>query len=313
MNFNVQAAKPSTFIEALLAEEKRDHLEGMDFSVTSLLQTPRQFQLTRRHKDELPERSLDSRLATFIGHAIHKAVEKSVADNPDYLIEHKMLFEEEVDGITVRVGGTCDMYDKVNKRLIDHKTTTTFLWGGELKQEWIEQLNIYAHLLRKLGYEVEKLTINCVYKDWRPTAGRYKEDSEYPPLPVMEFNFDPWPADRAEEFYKERLREHVRNGDVLDDILPLCDDTHMWSKPSSFAVYRPGAVKAIRVLPTKRDAELYIRSKKLDGCKIEHRVGERTRCEKYCSAAPFCSQFQKWKEEQNKQLAEDLLDETKVA
>lgn len=306
----VNQGKPSTFIEAMLVDEKKDHLEGIDFSVTSLLKTPREFQLVQQHKEELPERPLDNRLSTFLGHAIHTAVEQSLKDNENYLVEFRMEFDEEVDGKIVKVAGTCDMYDKVNKRLVDHKTTTTFIYGNELKPEWVEQLNIYAHLLRRLGYPVEQLTINCVYKDWRPSAGKYKED--YPELPVMEFNFDPWPEDTAKKFYEERLREHVRGMGTDGNLLDLCDDTYMWSKPASYAVYRPGAAKAIRLLPTRKDAEQYIKYKKLTGCQIEHRVGERTKCEKYCLAAPFCKQFQQWKLEQEKQMAEDVLDEVKV-
>lgn len=307
----VNPGKPSMFIEAMLADEKKDHLEGIDFSVTSLLKTPREFQLIQRNKDKLPERPLDNKLATFLGSAVHKAVEQSLQYNENYLVEFRMEFDEEVDGKTVKVAGTCDMYDKVNKRLIDHKTTTTFIYGSELKPEWIEQLNVYAYLLRRLGYPVEQLTINCVYKDWRPTAGKYKED--YPPLPVMEFNFDPWPEDTAEKFYKEKLREHVRCMGADVSVLALCDDTYMWSKPESYAVYRPGASKAIRLLPTRGDAERYIRDKRLTGCQIEHRVGERTKCERYCLAAPFCDQYQKWKLAQEKKLADDVLHEVKVA
>lgn len=297
---------PSTFIDAILAEDGKDHLEGIDYSVTTLLSSPREVQLKKRHKNELPARSLNNRLATFIGNAIHNAVEDSVKDNENYLTEYRMEFDEEVDGKIVRIAGTCDMYDKVNKRLIDHKTTTTFVYSNTVKPEWVQQLNTYAYLLRRQGLEVEKLTVNCVFKDWRPSAGRYKE-GEYPESPIMEFNFEPWPNEVAKEFYERKLREHVQAEPIKDDELPTCDIEHMWAKPSSYAVYKPGAAKAIRLLPSLKEAEQYIKSKKLDGCKIEHRVGERTKCEKYCQAAPFCNQFQKWKEEQNKNLAEDIL------
>ena len=306
------AGAPSTFIGAILAEETKDHLEGIDYSVTTLLSSPREVQLIKRHKKELPERALSNRLATFVGSAVHNAIERAVEGNPDYLIEHRMEFDEEVNGKLTKIAGTCDMYDKVNKRLVDHKTTTTFMYTSGVKPEWVEQLNVYAYLLRRQGYEVEKLTVNCVYKDWRPSAGRYK-DGEYPEYPVMEFNFDPWPNDVAKEFYERKLKEHVEAEHIEDAELPACDINHMWAKPSSYAVYRPGAAKAIRLLPSLKEAERYIKAKGLDGCKIEHRVGERTKCEKYCQAASFCNQFQKWKAEQEAQLAEDILQEVKFA
>lgn len=306
----VNQGKPSVFIEAMLADDKKDHLEGIDFSVTSLLKSAREFQLVRRNKESLPERPLDNRLSTFLGHAVHKAVEESLRNNDDYLVEYRMEFDEEVNGKTYKVAGTCDMYDKKTKRLIDHKTTTTFIYGNEVKKEWVEQLNIYAHLLRRLGFPVEQLTINCVYKDWRPTANRYQED--YPDLPVLEFNFDPWPEDTAQKFYEEKLAEHVKAMELADAELPLCEVEYMWEKPSTYAVYKPGSARAIRLLPTRKDAEQYIKHKSLTGCQVEHRVGERTKCEKYCLAAPFCTQFQEWKNAQTKTLAQDVLEEIKV-
>ena len=307
----ISQGKPSVFLDTILAEETKDHLEGIDYSVTTLLSSPREVQLLKRHKSELPERSVNNRLATFIGNAIHNAIEDSVRNADNFLVEYRMEFEEEVNGRKVKIAGTCDMYDKVNKRLLDHKTTTTFMYTAGLKPEWVAQLNTYAYLLRRQGFEVETLTVHCIYKDWRPSAGRYKE-GEYPESPIMEFNFKPWPDDVAKEFYERKLKEHVDAEPIKDDALPECDETHTWSKPSSYAVYKPGAAKAIRLLPTLKEAERYIKNKRLDGCKIEHRVGERTKCEKYCQAAPFCNQFQKWKREQEGELVEDIFKEVSV-
>lgn len=298
--------QPSTFFDAILAEDKRDHLAGIDYSVTTLLRPPREVQLCKRHKDELPPRAPENILATFIGTAVHSAVEASLKNHPDYLIEYRFEFDEEVDGEKVKIAGTCDMYSEKHKRLVDHKTTTTFIYGGELKKEWVEQLNIYAYFLRRTGHEVETLTINCIYKDWRPNAGRYKT-TDYPPLPVMEFNFKPWSYEDQEAFYKRKLKEHLDAVKKADDDLPRCTSDDMWVKPESYAVYRPGASKAIRLLPTAKEAERYIRDKRLNGCMIEHRPGERTKCEKYCSAAPFCNQFQEWKKKQESDMAEDIL------
>lgn len=303
--------QPSIFINKILAEDKHDHLQGIDYSVTTLLHSPREVQLCKRHREELPERTLESRLATFIGNAIHNAVEKSIESSEDIWVEHRFEQDEDVDGETVRIAGTCDMYDKKNKRLIDHKTTTTFIYGGDLKKEWVEQLNIYSYFLRRLGYEVDTCTIHCIYKDWRPNAGRYKT-TDYPPLPIMEFNFKPWSFEVQEKFYKRKLKEHLDASKKADDELPLCTSDDMWIKPESYAVYRPGASKAMRLLPTAKEAERYIRDKGLNGCMIEHRPGERTKCEKYCSAAPFCNQFQKWKAEQERDMADDLLSNRKV-
>lgn len=307
----VQAGEPSSLINTILRPEEEDHLKGIDYSVTTLLRPPREVQLCKRHSKELPPRSLDNRLATFIGKAIHGAIEDSVKGMEGYKIEHRFEFDEPVGDDIVKIAGTCDMYDEVNHRLIDHKTTTTFIYGGELKKEWVEQLNIYAYFLRRLGYQVDECIVNCVFKDWRPNAGRYKS-TDYPSLPIMEFSFTPWSYEVEKEFYERKLKEHNDASKIEDDNLPECTADDMWIKPESYAVYRPGAAKAIRLLSTEREAERYIRDKKLTGCQVEHRPGERTKCEKYCSAAPFCNQFKKWKEEQDKKLADDLLSNRKV-
>lgn len=54
-----------------------------------------------------------------------------------------------------------------NQTLYDHKTTTTWVHGKEMKDEWVQQLNLNAYFLEKEGYPVDDVAINAIYVDWR--------------------------------------------------------------------------------------------------------------------------------------------------
>lgn len=274
-----------------------DPVGASDYSATSLISPPRIVQLNKRHKDEVQEDVLDW-WARFKGTAIHSALEKGLKPLDDrYIIERKITRFDKPEGATEdkfrRVVAKLDAYDKETQTLSDHKTTTTFIHGNEMKDEWINQLNINAYFLEKDGYSVKNVAINAIYMDWRPTAGRYK-DEKYPAIPCYEFLTEAWPMEKREQFYKERLALHVAAEDLSDEDLPECTSEEMWEKAGCFAVYKPGAQKATRLCPSREDAELYIQAKGLTGYKIEDRPGERTRCERYCSCRDFCSQYKKY-------------------
>lgn len=310
---------PKAFLDALaVIDGQEDHRKGVDYSVTTLLQTPRAVQLTKRHKNELPDRELESKLATFLGTSIHQGIEKLLKNNDNYLIEYRMGFEDKPEGMDDsyirKISGTADCYDKERKALLDHKTTTTYIHGMELKPEWIQQLNLYAYFLSRHGIPVEKLAINTIYKDWRKGASKYKKEEDYPKLPVMEHEFKPWDLATQKEVYDKLLRAHVEAEDMSEDTLPECPADYCWEKPASYAVYVPGAAKATKLCASQAEAEDYIKWKTsgrsgLARYQIEYRPGERTRCAKYCAAAPFCNQYQNWLAKQDNHVAECLMED----
>lgn len=289
---------PDIFQNALQPNDY-DPVGASDYSATTLIQSPRQVQLFKRHKDEIVEDSVDL-WARFRGNAIHRELEASLGTNPRYIVERKILRFDKPDGgddsTWRRVAAKLDAYDKETQTLSDHKTTTTYIHGKEAKPEWIEQLNLNAYFLEKEGYPVKDVAINAIYMDWRPQSGRYKDD-DYPRTPFGEFKFKAWPLHKREQFYKERLAKHVEAESLSDELLPLCTADECWETPEKFAVYKVGANKATRLLSTREEAEAYIRYKRLGNeYAIEHRPGERTRCEKYCPVKNFCNQYKAWKE-----------------
>lgn len=308
---------PQSFLDALAVLDKgEDHLKGVDYSVTTLLNTPRAVQLIKRHKDSLPGRELESKLATFLGTSIHQGIEKLLEQDDNYLIEHKMVFhdkpEDADDSQTRIISGTADCYDKKRKALLDHKTTTTFIHGMEMKPEWVQQLNLYAYFLSREGIPVDLLAINTIYKDWRKGASKYKTEDEYPALPVMEHTFKPWSLETQKEVYNKLLKAHIEAESLADELLPECPSDYCWEKEPTYAVYIPGATKATKLCSSMQDAKDYIKWKTSgkSGAKyqIEYRPGERTRCAKYCEAAPFCNQYQNWLKQQDNLTANCLLE-----
>nr|DAQ89815.1 MAG TPA: Exonuclease [Caudoviricetes sp.] len=302
---------PKAFLDALhVLEGAEDHNKGADYSVTQLLSSPRAVQLVRRHRDELPDDDFNSKLARMFGNSVHQYIESLLRHNDNYLIEHRMVFNDKGRTVT----GTADCYDKERKTLLDHKTTTTYIYGMELKPEWIQQLNIYAYFLRREGIPVEKLAINTIYKDWREASGKYKKEEDYPASPVQEFMVEPWSQKKQEEVYNKLLQAQIDAEDIPDEDLPECPVDYCWEKPSKYAVYIPGAAKATRLCDSKEEALDYIKwkttstnNRKPTPYQIEFRPGDRTRCSRYCAAAPFCNQYKKWLEEQTKETADSLL------
>ena len=298
-----RAGLPSIF-QAALQPGEYDPVGASDYSATTLIQSPRQVQLFKRHKDDIVEDSLDM-WARFRGNAIHKELEASLKNNPRFIVERKVTrFDKPTDGDEStyrRVVAKLDAYDKESQCLSDHKTTTTFIHGKEAKPEWIQQLNLNAYFLEKDGYPVKDVAINAIYMDWRPNSGRYKDD-EYPRTPFNEIRMRAWPMDRRERFYKERLAAHVAAESIPDDQLPPCSTEELWARPAKYAVYKKGAAKATRLLDSQAEAEQYMRFKRLgNDYAIEFRPGECTRCEKYCAVKQWCNQYKAMKEQQQQQ------------
>ena len=138
-----------------------------EYSATRLCKSPRQLQLEQRHAKEMDTPEIINIWYTFAGHAMHDFLENRLKNNPRNLVEKRIIrFDKPLGGTEQdyrRVGAKFDAYDKETKTLSDHKTTTTYIYGKEMKDEWIKQLMINAYFLEKEGYPVEKVAINAIY------------------------------------------------------------------------------------------------------------------------------------------------------
>ena len=283
---------PKPIQDAIEATEGQKEKRDFPYSVTRLIKSPREVQLEKRFADELaaePFSPIDL-WYSFFGDAIHNYLERGLKHNNRYLVEQRIIRTD----LDREVGSRFDCYDKETKTLSDHKTTTTYIHGKEMKDEWIKQLMINAYFLEKAGYPVDWVAINVVYVDWRDSKLALARDGGYPSVPATEFRVPAWPMEEREQLYLELLQAHIEQEETPTGELPHCSKDYCWERGAKFAVYKEGGDKAIRVLDTEEDAHKYIAWKNIYNAKIQHRPPSRQKCEKYCRVAKYCDQYQEW-------------------
>jgi len=115
-----------------------------NFSVTELLTSPRIVQLKRKHWDALEEDAADMVWSLF-GSAIHGVLEHGKGEN--HIVEERIHLD--IDG--THISGAIDLQEVEEDGIIlsDYKTTSAWVVQN-MKQDWHDQLNIYAYLVGRL-------------------------------------------------------------------------------------------------------------------------------------------------------------------
>lgn len=255
-----------------------------DISITRLISPVRQVELIRRHADEITEDASD-RIWAIMGQLGHSILERAAKDKngkDSGNIAEKRLFAE-VQGW--KVSGQVDLISGV---LTDYKFTSTYAVKEGVKTEWVQQLNLNRWLAHKNGIAVEKLEIIAILRDWsKPEAMR---NPDLPQAQVIVLPVEVWSLEAAEAFMEQRVWLHQSARAASDADLLECSSEEMWERPEKYAVKKIGGVRASKLYDTEREARAAVKQ----GQEVEHRPGERPRCQSYCSASPFCSQFKAW-------------------
>lgn len=250
-------------------------------SVTGLLRPPQQAALERAHADEICEDASDRIWATF-GTLMHYALERAGHDNA--LVEERL--QAEIDGWTV--SGAPDLVEQVGP---DQYAITDWKFVGVAttyqgpREEWVEQLNLYAHLLRLHGFDVRVARVCVVYRDWMRSKSL---QADYPP-PAQVLGVPLWPDEIAGAFLRRKL------ADYTGTVRP-CTDEERWLRPTTWAVTKKGNVRASRVLSSRAEAERWAAKNvpaNRDPVKwfdVVERPGEAVRCASYCRVAEWCEQ-----------------------
>lgn len=262
-----------------------------NMSVTELLNSPRIVQLKRKHWDDLTEDASDMVWSIF-GTAIHGVLEHGKDDH--HVVEERI--HAAIGGMNV--SGAIDLQEIEEDGIIlsDYKTTSAWAVMNE-KQDWHNQLNVYAYLVELVKkVPVKKLQIVAIIRDWsrREAANR----DSYPASPITVIDIPLWPFADREEFIKSRIHKHewalfdMETGDEP----PECTPDEMWEKPTTYALKKDGNIRAKSVHENRLAAEdaLQIaesKAKKGEKFLIEVREGGRTRCENFCQVSEFCSQY----------------------
>ena len=277
---------PQTFVNVI---ERPTYSKGKaHLSATEIINSPQIVTLKHKHWDEI-EVDASEMVWSLFGSAVHGILEHGKGKN--HIVEERM--HTTLDGWNL--SGAIDLQEVDEDggiHIRDYKVTGAWSVRNE-KQDWHDQLNVYAWLVEKVkGKQVKSLQIIAIIRDWAAREAAVKED--YPQAPIATIDIPLWDMEKREAFVMERLNLHATAYFESDSggELPACTPEEMWEKPTSYAVKKEGGVRAKSVHETRELAEKALPPK---GYFIEVREGERTRCEKYCQVSPFCKQYQTYK------------------
>jgi hypothetical protein len=285
-----------------------------DISVTEMLKSPRQRLLQKRHDAEIVVDASEN-LWSLMGRGVHYILEmaaKSIEKREgvfDGLTEER--FTVTVDGPIKpwKVSGQIDLLYRDGETLVltDYKVSSVWAFllerkNGFVKPDWEAQLNIQRWLIWKaLGMEIGRLEIGGIIRDHKKSEAKMKPD-EYPQIPIMLPEAKRWPLEQTEAFVKERVRIHQLAELKADNELDPCSAEERWERGEAWAVMKKGRKSAVKVFKVDEHEHAELEAA---GCRddfntadktkdyyLEHRPGVSGKCEDYCYAAPFCSQFQ---------------------
>ena len=258
-----------------------------DFSVTTIISPIQQTILKRRHPDCNTEDVVD-RVWSLFGHIAHFLLEEHGTEDS---ITEKRFYAEILGAI---ISGQVDHYK--DRIITDYKTTSVYKIQKQSFDEWEQQLNMYAFLARRSGFDVDRIRIIAIIRDWQQskvgTAG-------YPEAPIVEIDLNLWPYDMAERFVTNRVRLLINNSKIENKNLLLCSKEDMWMDASKFAVMKSGNTKATKLFDSEKEAQEYI----VDTLKsdektytVVERTAEPRRCLGYCPVSSVCVQHKTYLE-----------------
>jgi hypothetical protein len=251
-------------------------------SVTEIISPPQIRALTIKHWEEITE-DASERLWAAVGSLMHQLLERH-GDIPRHQAERTL--STVVEGVNVT--GTFDLFYEGGV-LTDYKFVSVWTTMNGVKEEWEQQLNLYAHLLKLSGARIETLQVVTIYRDWTKSKAF---DSNYPSTQVQTFTVPLWPNEVIENFLLERVRLHMKA--EAGEVTP-CTAEERWERPTRYAVMKQGQKRAVRVFDTREEAEGNVTKA---GLYVEVRRGSSVRCESYCRVAAFCPQYARIRAEQ---------------
>lgn len=278
MKITNRLALPQALVDAV----KNDPYDngGAWRSVTQLIAPPRQIILKKKHDAEIEE-DASERLFALYGQIVHGILERANTEN---LVEERLFME--VHG--KKISGAFDTLQLSNGRLSDWKFSTVWKAIGT-PDEWVAQMNLLAVLFRANGIEIKEAEIILLMRDHSKTKA--KRESTYPQLPIHRMLTPLWPEVIQRGFLNSRVHEHLR----AEVELPECTKEDRWQKDAVYAVMKKGRKNALKLYDNVEAAQRHAAFEP-DVLSVVNRSGESIRCESYCVAAKFCTQYKAIKE-----------------
>ncbi len=282
------------------------------YSVSNIIDSPRAQTLQWKHDASIEEDVAD-RVFSLLGRAVHQILEWGARE--EETAEERLFMDVNVGGTTVTVSGAMDLQQAPIDGVVDisdYKVTSVYGFQAD-KDAWHNQLNCYAHLVRKAqkrgfydannqwileprsGSDVGHLSIVAILRDW--SSGKAKTTSDYPPAAIQTLDIPLWKPKVAEEYFMERVRLHIkaRSADFAGKELPLCTPEERWEGSPQYAVMKVGNKRATKIFEDRDNALEFIRqSSDKDKMEVVERGAEPRRCEgNWCKIAQYCTQNQR--------------------
>jgi len=256
--------------------------EGAEYfcSVTELLKPDKLFVLERRHKDQLSVEASDL-IWSLMGSAMHRVLEAS--ETGDTLNEERLFTK--VNGKII--SGGVDLYE--NRVISDFKFTSVWNYIYSNRREWEQQLNLYSYLYQSAGFDVDKLQIIAIFRDW--SASKANHEKNYPKqieiIPIRK-----WSIDQCEHFIKKRLFKLELALKLPDDVVKECNQRDRWQDDDIYAIMKKGNKRAIKLCTSEKQAKAFCKTNiNKDKLTIELRKSVPRRCENYCSVSHYCHYY----------------------
>ena len=290
MKITNQHSLPEPLYRALLQEstgsETTFKLTPGHLALTKLLMPAQIAFLLARHDKKIKEDCSD-RFWLLLGIAMHGVLESAHQYNT--LIEIPMQIE--IDGWNIYM--RADVWESAGI-LSDYKITSVWSYIFGKPADYEEQLNCLRFGAHQMGVNVTKLKAIMMFRDWQkskafPKYGR-KDDDSYPKIPFGIMEVKIWDHNDTFQFLTDRVQLFKKCVDLPDEALPHCTAEERWEKPTQYAVMKKGAKKSTKNFEVLEDAQNKV-IQRGPNYSVETRPGESTRCEEYCSAKPFCSQY----------------------
>ncbi|MDR0442141.1 MAG: DUF2188 domain-containing protein [Treponema sp.] len=272
---------PAGLVKAVSTER---HNAAMCLSATTLLQGVKQIILTDRYWEQLEDDAAD-RIWAIWGSAVHSLLEN---EGEHDFTEQEMSYK--VGDITVT--GRIDNFNMKSNIISDYKTASVNKIRFNDFSEWYTQGMIYAWLLSKNKFPVNKCRFIALLKDHSKTDAM--RDHRYPQNPVYVYEFPVTAGNlfKTGNFIRSKVSEYQKYFLMADDEIPPCSPNERWERPSKYAVMKEGRKNAVKLFDDKKSAEE--RTAELGkGHFIEQRSGGSVKCQNYCLCCNFCNYYVK--------------------
>lgn len=265
-----------------------------DYTATGLIAPARIEALKLKHADELTEDASD-RIYSLQGQSVHTILERATKDlqAEGWIAEQRFYSEFN----NKKVGAQIDVFHPATGLLQDYKVTSVYSVKDGIKEEYAQQMNIQAELLRRNGFTPKTLQIVAILRDWSKgererEVASFGEQADYPANQVVVLQVPLVSSEEVIGYITTRIEQHEN---ARMKALPECTPEERWASPDKWAVMKKGQKRA-KSLHNSEEAAAMIASED-KSLEVVHRPGVSRRCESYCPVKNFCEQYKKLKGE----------------